>query len=491
MRRTGLFLLAACLLTGLAASAQILRHEYAVDVNDRRQTLEGWGVSLCWWANMCGKWDEESVDRIVDWMVSPEGLNWNIFRYNIGGGDDPDWMHCGVHHMGKGKGLRAEMEGFLDERGGSYNWERDAAQRRIMLKIRERRPDAVFEAFSNSPPWWMTVSGCAAGNGDAGADNLRTDYYEDFARYLVDVCRHYRDEYGIEFKTLEPFNEPVTNYWYQSGSQEGCHFDAKSQVAFLRVLAPMLRESGLRTVISASDETCTAHSLSVLREYVESGAIDLIGQWNTHTYSADAETRRQVGALARESGKTLWMSESGSGGKGLEGNLGMARRLIDDMRDLAPVAWLDWQYMEENNDQWCLVQGDFAAGTCRRVKNYYVRQHFTRFIRQGHHIVGSGGEGVLAAVSPRADTLTVVILGGSEPCAHRLSLPGASVRGEIRAWRTDETNDMRLLDASLHDIPVASGNILDVYIPENTITTLVVPLKPPSRRGRHRPAARR
>lgn len=211
-----------------------------------RQTLEGWGVSLCWWANMCGKWSDPQIDELVDWMVNPEGLNWNIFRYNIGGGEEPNWANCKEHHMGDGKGLRAEMEGFQDERNGVFHWERDAAQRKIMLKIKEKRPDAVFEAFSNSAPWWMTFSGCCAGHEDAGKDNLKPEYYEDFARYLIEVCKHYKETYGIEFRTLDPFNEAMTNYWYKSGSQEGCHFDFSSQAAFIRVLAPMLAQSGLK-----------------------------------------------------------------------------------------------------------------------------------------------------------------------------------------------------------------------------------------------------
>ena len=33
---------------------------------------------------------------------------------------------------------------FKDFSGDQYHWERDAAQRKIMLKIREKRPDAVF-----------------------------------------------------------------------------------------------------------------------------------------------------------------------------------------------------------------------------------------------------------------------------------------------------------------------------------------------------------
>lgn len=87
-------------------------HKYIINVADEHQTHEGWGVSLCWWANMCGKWPDDKINELVDWLVSPDGLNYNIFRYNIGGGDDPNHANCTEHHMGSGKGLRAEMEGF-------------------------------------------------------------------------------------------------------------------------------------------------------------------------------------------------------------------------------------------------------------------------------------------------------------------------------------------------------------------------------------------
>ena len=270
---------------------------YVASASSRRQQVDGWGVSLCWWANMCGKWSDTNVTQLVKWLVSPNGLNMNVFRYNIGGGDDPAWTHCEEHHMGQGKGLRAEMEGFQDERGGEFHWERDQAQRKVMLKIKELRPDAVFEAFSNSAPWWMTKSGCVAGYTNAGQDNLKEDYYEDFARYLVEVCKHYRDEYGIEFKTLEPFNEALTSYWGCSGGQEGCHFDTQSQVNFLKVLSPILKESGLNTIISASDETSTTHSLQAWNAYQQQNVLSLIDQWNTHTYSATNVERAQLGSL--------------------------------------------------------------------------------------------------------------------------------------------------------------------------------------------------
>ena len=82
----------------------------------------------------------------------------------------------------------------------------------------------------------------------------------------------------------------------------------------------------------------------------------------------------KLAMLAHEADMPLWMSETGSGGSGIGGNLALAQRLIDDMRYLQPEAWIDWQYMEEANDQWCTIRGSFADQTYAKVKNYYVRQ---------------------------------------------------------------------------------------------------------------------
>lgn len=445
---------------------------YPVCAAADRQLVEGWGVSLCWWANMCGKWSDAKIDRLLDWMVSPTGLNWNIFRYNIGGGDDPNWTHCTPHHMGGGKGLRAEMEGFQDKRGGEFHWERDAAQRKIMLKIKEKRPDAIFEAFSNSCPWWMTYSGCCAGSEGGGTDNLRPEYYEDFANYLVEVCKHYKEVYDIEFKTLEPFNESVTGFWYRSGVQEGCHFDYKSQSNFIKVLSPILAKSGLNTVISAADETNIGLGVNGLRQYLSDGVMPLIGQLNSHTYSGDNRARSQFGSIARSEGKLLWMSETGSGGSGISGNLSMTQRLFDDVRYIAPDAWVDWQYMEEANDQWCFVRGSFANATFDKVKNYYVRQQVTRFIPRGYTIVESLSEKSLAAVSPNRDSLIVVLLNADAKVVHDITLPLATVTGNIKAYRTSETESLQLVN----DHRLLSDGTLRVVLPELSITTLIVPI---------------
>lgn len=449
---------------------------YMINALAVRQPIEGWGVSLCWWARMCGQWSDEKIDMLVDWMVSPTGLNWNIFRYNIGGGDDPDNANCEPHHMAKGKGLRAEMEGFQDKFNGPYHWERDEGQRKIMLKIKQRRPDAIFEAFSNSAPWWMTYSGCCAGHTDPNKDNLKPEYYKAFAEYLVNVCRHYKDKYGIEFKTLEPFNEPVTNYWYANGSQEGCHFSVEEQVKFIKILHPILKASGLNTVLACSDETDTRQSVKDLLYYQRQKVMNLVGQWNTHTYSATNRSRSQVGSLARAEGKTIWMDEVGAGGKGLKGNLNLCQKFFDDMHYILPAAWIDWQFVEENNDQWCMAQGRFAdENSIRRVPNYYVRQQVTRFIKQGYSMVTSLSSKSLAAINPQSDTLIVVLLNNSNRSAlHQIHLPAIRMNGEIKTYLTDEK---QLMQPVQFPGSFARSEML-VTLPSTTIMTMMIPIVP-------------
>lgn len=447
---------------------------YVVVPGARRHQFEGWGVSLCWWANMCGKWSDDKIDKIIDWLVSPAGLNYNIFRYNIGGGDDPSHAGCREHHMRDGKGERAEMEGFKDSSSGPYIWSRDEAQRKIMLKIKEKRPDAIFEAFSNSAPYYMTYSGCVGGNHDRGADNLRPECYGEFADYLIEVCRHYKEEYGIEFRTLEPFNEPMTNYWYAGGEQEGCHFGIESQINFLKVLVPKLRQSGLSTTVAVSDETDVSQSVRDFIACRNAGVLDMIGQWNTHSYAADDFSRAKLSALCNDASMRLWMSEVGADGSGIRGNLDLARRLVDDIRFMMPSAWIDWQYIEENNDQWGLVMtDDYHNGDAWHTKHYFVRAQFSRFIEPGSTVITSLNPNTLAALSPGGDRLVIVALNTSAVgITHKVDLSAfEEVKSSVCAYITDPSRDT----AWFGDYELR-GNTLKFTLPPTSVATLIVPV---------------
>jgi len=460
---------------GKGCFGQNRQAEINIDPSQTYQTIEGWGSSLCWWASQVGVWKETKVDSIVDLITSPDKLNMNIFRYNIGGGDDPS--HLGGH-MVKGKGKRAEMEGFKNSVDAPYNWNADKGQRILMLKIKAKRPDAVFEAFSNSPPYWMTYSGCAGGNVDPMQDNLKPEFYEAFCDYLLDVCKHYKEKYGLEFKTLEPFNESTSNYWYNLGSQEGCHFTPETQMKIIRILAPKLAASGLKTVLSASDETNIASCIKVLKAYQSAGDIlDKVGQLNTHTYSGNNSERTEASQLIKAIGKPFWQSETGPSGKSktsFESNLGLALKLFDDMRYMKPQAWLDWQLMEETNEIWCLMRCNFNSQEYKTVKNFYVRMQITRFFKQGYSMVESGNDEVLAAMNPEKTELVVAVINKSDqPKPISMNLKALKKSGKkVQGYRTSPTENCTAISGA-----EVKNQLMSYSAPGLSLTTFIIPLK--------------
>ena len=49
--------------------------------------FQGWGTSLCWWANRVG-YNQTLTQKTADAFFGQDGLRMNIGRYNIGGGDN-------------------------------------------------------------------------------------------------------------------------------------------------------------------------------------------------------------------------------------------------------------------------------------------------------------------------------------------------------------------------------------------------------------------
>lgn len=170
------------------------------------------------------------------------------------------------------------------------------------------------------------------------------------------------------------------------------------------------------------------------------------------------------------------MSETGSGGNGIGGNLSMTQRLFDDMRYIQPDAWIDWQYMEEANDQWCTIRGSFANQTYNKVKNYYVRQQCSRFIKHGYDIIASPCPQSLAAINATRDTLVVVALNEGSSATHYIDLSlfqELPLRSNIRAYRTSENENLANALSSVK----LDGTTLTLSMPAQSITTLVIPVR--------------
>jgi O-glycosyl hydrolase len=377
-----------------------------IDIYKKYQKFEGWGVSLSWWANIVGReFTDQQIDTLCNWLTDPNELDMNIFRFNIGGGDNP--TH---HHMR----LDAQMPGYKPEENAPYNWNADEYQRKILLKIKQLQKNALFEAASYSPPYWMTKSGCSSGNFD-GSDNLKENYYGQFADYLTEVVSYYRNKYGIIFRTISPVNEPFSNWWKEFGSQEGCAFSQNNQEQIIKELYNSLKKKNMLrfTTISAMDANSIDECYAGIKGYEnQRNLLKMISQINTHSYAGSK--RKELANLTVKHRLRLWQSESGPllvKKQGIDNYLLMAKRIIIDLNEMHADTWCDWQYMSEGfNTVWGLVGFDSKTKTFRKNKGYYCRMQFSKFILPEYFIVEAGNENVLAAYSNKNKKLVVVVV---------------------------------------------------------------------------------
>lgn len=464
MNRQILFILSFILfsLHGLLGQTNV-----KVNPDVRHQQMKGWGASLCWWANMAGGFSEAKVDEICKWIASPDELNMNVFRYNIGGGDN-----SAHNHLRKDGGA---VPGFKASASAAYNWNQDANQRKVLLKLNALRKDAINEAFSNSPPYWMTKSNCVSGNTD-GSDNLKDDQYGPFADYLTEVVKYYKDKHNITFHTLTPFNEPFSNWWKADGGQEGCRFSQSNQQKMILELYAKLSQKGMLGYcgISAMDANSINEAVNGINGYVSAGNImDKIVQINTHSYSGNLRT--QFAALGKTHSKEVWQSESGPLSvdlTGIDNYLLMAQRLLTDLKEMKAVVWCDWQLMSDNDPKWGLIPANYTNQTYRKDKSFYVRMQCTRFIKQGYTIIETNQAHTIAALNPAGTELVLVVCNqGSAVENVALDLTSFKTVGVPNVYRTSGNENCISLTAT----PFQDKK-QNYASPAKSITTFVIPV---------------
>ncbi|GGY15311.1 hypothetical protein GCM10010358_79050 [Streptomyces minutiscleroticus] len=419
------------------------------DPSYQQERFEGWGTSLVWFANATGDYPDEIRERLADLLFGDDGLALNIARYNIGGGNAPDvkdYLRAGGAVEGWWKapeGTTREDTGWWSP-GDAADWNEDAdATQRWWV---ERIKDDVdrWETFSNSPPWFMTQSGYVSGGFDAGADQLKEESVDDFAAYLAGATKRLEKAHGIQVDTVDPFNEPNTTYWSTrlgadgepvGGRQEGAHIGPGLQQKVIRALAPALRKARTGAEISAMDETDPSIFAQNWTTYPQD-VRDLVGRMNVHTYGTGRRTT--VRDLAKAADKPLWMSEvEGDWGDGqdfedMRPGLGLAQRIVDDLRELEPRAWVFWQPVEDYDNMrpggesakggnWGSIQLPFSCTAADTLETCPVRtntkfdtaRNFTHYIKPGDRLIGTDDTSSAAAVAKRGDAATVVHVNGT------------------------------------------------------------------------------
>ncbi|WP_127573004.1 glycoside hydrolase [Georgenia faecalis] len=439
--------------------------------------FQGWGTSLVWFANATGDYPDELRDELYQRVFGEEGMDLNIARYNIGGGhasDVVDYLRPGgavegywaADATGATYGAPttyANREAVLDawdpDNPEHYDWSADATQRWWVEQLTADEQITHWETFANSAPYFMTQSGYVSGGiGDGNAENLRPDAIDAFTAYLTTVTEQLEEQYGIDVATIDPFNEPNTNYWSTTlrdgvpvgGRQEGMHVGPQRQVEVITSLAERLADEGTTTdaVISAMDETNPGTFVRNWSAYPQATR-DAVEQMNVHTYGTGG--RLQVRDLSKSADTPLWMSEvegswvDGFNPSAIENGLGLAERITSDLRELEANAWVLWQPVEDLYNmeptgedlnwgsvfldfdcEWYDEDGTQVFKSARRVADaggdstgveecstvvgskFNVMRNYTQFLTPGVQIIPTSSPATTAAVDADGTGVTLV-----------------------------------------------------------------------------------
>lgn len=483
-RKVAVFVTSAALAAGVLAAPAAAAPASAADAFRitpnpayAGEAFEGWGTSLVWFANATGSYPEALREDLYQKVFGDEGLDLNIARYNIGGGnasDVKDYLRPGgavegwwkPNPTGDASAYGGTSTKYADRDAllakwdaddpASYDWDADDTQRWWVQRLATDKQITHWETFANSAPYFMTESGYVSGGFDSSAEQLKPAAEAQFAKYLVNVTEHLEDAYGIHVDTVEPFNEPNTNYWgtqltngvATGGRQEGMHVGPSRQADLIPDVAAALGASTTKAGLAAMDETNPGTFQANWAAY--SSAIRAeVDRMNVHTYGTGG--RLNVRDLAKQADTDLWMSEiegnwvSGNDPINIENGLGIAGRINDDLRELEPKAWVLWQPVEDlynmssrgENANWGSIQIDFdckpytengvqvwksvrrvadaggdstKAPTCGVEVNskFNTIRNFTKFIHEGDHLIPSNDTASTAAVRGDGSGATLV-----------------------------------------------------------------------------------
>lgn len=457
----------------LGLSLMLSSEAQSVKVNPdiRFQTIDGWGTSLSWWANIVGTWPDSVVQAVSEELTSSDELNMNIFRYNIHGGDDPS-VHSGTtaNHFRWDSG---DITSYKPSSTSPYDWTANSAQRKVLQEILLLKSTATLEAISYSPPYWMTVSGCSAG-AVGGAENLSAAMVDDFADFLTDVVEYYHDSLGITFSTVSGLNEPSSTHWKYGGAQEGCVVSQARQRELIEELYSQLQSKGMLSYcgVSAADEYSIDYTASTLQNYRHTDNLfDKLAQINTHSYAGSK--RSAVAEEAHSRGLKLWQSESGPLGvtaTGIENHLVMAQRIILDINRMHTTAWVDWQ-AASTDYRWGLYTLNTTNQTLVKQKSYFVRKQMSKYIKPGYQVVFTGDDNVLATINAAGTELVVVAVNNTASASSlTVDLSGfATVGSSAQTIRTSSSEDAVTLSNT-----AVSGGVLSYSSPAHSITTFVM-----------------
>ncbi len=382
-----------------------------IDAETEYQTIDNFGASDCWSFQKIGEWIPTQKEKVADLLFSQDkGIGLSAWRFNIGAGINTSR----ISHPWR------TVETF-EVAQGQYDWTRQKEERWFLEAAKARGVDQ-FIAFVNSPPGRMTRNGFTNCTDGLGSSNLKVGYEEQFATYLVDILKHFRDEWGIPFQYISPINEP--QWEWNHGSQEGNRASNANIKNIVTALYEELQSQDIETEISILEsgdlKSWYQQRSDISEKYSQiygNYLVDLIADQTIknkiakhfagHSYWSDRVSTQLVQdreALSLKflpflnNGWKYWMTEytvldgpEGHGGNGRDLSINMAldvlRVLHYDLTILNASAWQWWTAMSPEDYKDGLLYTNYmdnsSAQTIIESKLFWGFGNYSRYIRPG------------------------------------------------------------------------------------------------------------
>lgn len=470
-----------------------------------RQTIRHFGASDAWSMQTIGLWpDSAEQTKIADWLFSldtnadgqPRGIGLSLWRFNLGAGSAEQGRESQINRS-------TRTECFLNS-DGTYDWSRQAGQRRF-LQLAKERGVPYFLAFLNSPPVYFTQNGLATNTGRDGTLNLRDDCYDRFATFMATALKGLEEHDGIHFDYLCPVNEPDGHWNWLGPKQEGSPATNREIARLARATNDALQRQQLTTQLLVNESSDLRCLLGVymtdwqrgntIRTFFSKDSTEtcldntphvpriILGHsyWTNTPVPYMKEIRQQLRDTCRHYGIKFWQSElcimsndeeiGGGGGYDftMKTALYVARVIHHDLCYADAESW-SW---------WRAGGGDYKDGLIRvyereqRARDsrlLWTMGNYSRFVRPGavrYEVEGSEDPyGLMVSAYRNTDGRWVVVAlnYADNEAAFDLSVSDK----QARHWLAYRTSDAE--GETLKPVGTVAGSTL---LPPRSITTLV------------------
>ncbi|MDE7373109.1 MAG: hypothetical protein K2N18_03510, partial [Clostridia bacterium] len=377
--------------------------------------------------------------------------------------------------------------------------------------IQKNRDDTMTEFFSNSPPYWMTISGCSSGSTSTAKPNpnMPDDMLDDYVEYFLDVYEYLVSQ-GFTFDYLQPFNESTSGQWHGiTGSQEGCDFTINQKIETLALLQDECKKRGIDLGYNFSDEVDSSKEVEVFSDLYNSNFVasngmtgkDIINNAAKFTYHIYGYNNGSTSWLRRaanlfdkeiEMSEICWTRGDEHDVDDMKTAFQYSTSIIDVLKYGGAQSYIFWQGVEDKVGQingktnYGLLQGVYYTAEeamekgvdiaslglsyqdVTTSKAYYVSGQYSKYMKKGYTMIECLGDRAIAAVSPGGDQVVIVKQNDSNSSNEiTFNLDGFNAT-EVTKVTTDSTRNWA------KEYLTVSGSTFKDTVSASSVTTYII-----------------